>query len=451
MADSKKKSFVSRLTRRRTEPSRSPRVSEAVPTVALAGESIAAVLRCAREDLGRELSRVATDLKIRSVYLQAIEDGRFDDLPGATYAVGFVRAYADYLGLESEEIVARFKGEVESLNEQLQLVFPAPVPESKIPGGALLLVSALLVGLAYGGWFYLSGSDRHLADWIPDVPERLQSLVTDAPDSSAAAPEALAEAQPAASVEDTELQAAEIPPVAPAPPAEDSAGTPVAMLKAGQTPEAADTPASQEALEPQEMLDTLPAAGDVEQAAAEAPKIYEVPAVPSDSTGQPAAGSATLDEIVRAASPETPQAAGHALDVPAPEPVSVAAGSAASTANSIPQAPSPEGLLPEAEAREPRVYGAENAAARIVLRALLDSWVQIRDAEDNLLLTRVLQPGDTYQVPELSGLTLLTGNAGGLQIEIDGAAIPPLGPVGAVRRNIALAPERLLDGTAAAQ
>ena len=175
------------------------------------------------------------------------------------------------------------------------------------------------------------------------------------------------------------------------------------------------------------------------------------PAVAGGSTGQPAAGSATLDEIVQAASPEAPRATGPALDVSTPELVSVAAGPDALAADSIPLAPSPEGLLPQVEAREPRVYGAENAVARIVLRALLDSWVQIRDAEDSLLLTRVLQPGDTYRVPELSGLTLLTGNAGGLQIEVDGAAVPPLGPVGAVRRNIALDPERLLDGTAAAQ
>jgi cytoskeletal protein RodZ len=399
-------------------------VSDAVPTVALAGESIAAVLRCAREDLGRELARVATDLKIRRVYLQAIEDGRFDDLPGATYAVGFVRAYADYLGLESEVIVARFKDEVESLNEQLQLVFPAPVPESKMPGGALLLVSALLVGLAYGSWFYLSGSDRQLADWIPDVPERLQSLVADAPDSNADAPEALAEGP---------------------------ASTTVAALQTEQTPEPEGTLASQAPLEPQETLDTLPASGDVEQAAAVAPEIYAMPAVPSGSTGQPADGSATLDEVVEAASSEAPGTAGPALEMPAPEPISVAAGTPALAADSIPQAPSPEGLLPEAEAREPRIYGDETAVARVVLRALLDSWVQIRDAEDDLLLTRVLQPGDTYRVPEISGLTLLTGNAGGLQIEVDGAAVPPLGPVGAVRRNIALDPERLLDGTAAAQ
>jgi cytoskeleton protein RodZ len=441
---------VGRLTRRRAEPSRSPRVSEAVPTATPAGESIATVLRGAREDLGRELGRVSTDLRIRKVYLQAIEDGRFDDLPGATYAVGFVRAYADYLGLESEEIVGRFKDEVESLNEQLQLVFPAPVPESKIPGGALLLVSALLVALAYGGWFYLSSSDRQLADWIPDVPERLQSLITDAPDSSAAAPEEPAEAQPAVSVEDTELQAAEIPPATSAPPTEESAGTPVATLQPGQTPDAEDALASQEPQEPQEMLDTLPAAGDVEQTGVAVPD-PAVAAVPSDSAGEAAAGSASLSEIVQAASPEAPRSTELARDLSAPETVNVAAGSTASAANSIPQAPSPEGLLPEIEAREPRVYGSENAVARIVLRALLDSWVQIRDAEDSLLLTRVLQPGDTYRVPELSGLTLLTGNAGGLQIEVDGAAVPPLGPVGAVRRNIALDPERLLDGTAAAQ
>ena len=37
------------------------------------------------------------------------------------------------------------------------------------------------------------------------------------------------------------------------------------------------------------------------------------------------------------------------------------------------------------------VYGATNANARIVLRAVFDAWVQIRDADDALLLTKVLR------------------------------------------------------------
>ena len=41
--------------------------------------------------------------KWRSEIVQAIEDGRFNALPGPTYATGFVRAYADYLGLDLVE------------------------------------------------------------------------------------------------------------------------------------------------------------------------------------------------------------------------------------------------------------------------------------------------------------------------------------------------------------
>ena len=43
---------------------------------------------------------------------------------------------------------------------------------------------------------------------------------------------------------------------------------------------------------------------------------------------------------------------------------------------------------------------------------------------------------------------MLTGNAGGLEIRVDGVTVPPIGPVGTVRRQIALDPTRLLSGTA---
>ncbi len=107
---------------------------------------------------------------------------------------------------------------------------------------------------------------------------------------------------------------------------------------------------------------------------------------------------------------------------------------------SIPAAPQLASRIP---GREPQVYGADNVDARIVLRAHQDSWVQVRDAQDSLLLTRVLRQGDEYRVPNRSGLTLLTGNAGGIEILVDGRRVQPLGPLGAVRRDIVLDPEQL--------
>jgi hypothetical protein len=114
----------------------------------------------------------------------------------------------------------------------------------------------------------------------------------------------------------------------------------------------------------------------------------------------------------------------------------------------IPAPPTASRDLVLSTERFPRVYGESNLGTRIVLRALQDSWVQVRDRQDALLLTRVLRSGDTYYVPAQDGLTLLTGNAGGIVIEVDGVAVAPIGPVGAVRRQIALDPDRLLDGTA---
>ena len=55
-----------------------------------------------------------------------------------------------------------------------------------------------------------------------------------------------------------------------------------------------------------------------------------------------------------------------------------------------------------------------------------------------MLLTRVLKTGDTYNVPNRVGLKLHTGNAGGLRFDVDGLRAPAIGPIGAVRRDIAL-------------
>jgi cytoskeleton protein RodZ len=89
-------------------------------------------------------------------------------------------------------------------------------------------------------------------------------------------------------------------------------------------------------------------------------------------------------------------------------------------------------------------YGAPDGQARVVLHATADSWVQVRDKGSNLLFTRVLKPGEHYNVPNQQGLTLVAGNAGGLDITVDGMEAPHIGDTGRVARNVSLDPDHLL-------
>jgi cytoskeleton protein RodZ len=64
------------------------------------------------------------------------------------------------------------------------------------------------------------------------------------------------------------------------------------------------------------------------------------------------------------------------------------------------------------------------------------------------VFSRVLKSGETYAVPARAGLMLRTGNAGALQIAVDGKPVPSIGGIGAMRREVALDPGELAAGTA---
>jgi cytoskeleton protein RodZ len=83
---------------------------------------------------------------------------------------------------------------------------------------------------------------------------------------------------------------------------------------------------------------------------------------------------------------------------------------------------------------------------RIVLSATADAWMQVRDKSGQVLLNRVLHPGEFWSVPAQPSLVLTTGNAGGTDILVDGTTLPSLGASGAVRRDIPLDPELLKIG-----
>ena len=80
-------------------------------------------------------------------------------------------------------------------------------------------------------------------------------------------------------------------------------------------------------------------------------------------------------------------------------------------------------------------------AVQLVARE--EVWVEI-EQDGDLILTRTLKKGETYDVPESKiELFLKTGNAGGLDVFVDGKKVKALGPVGAVRSGISLSAEKL--------
>lgn len=81
-------------------------------------------LRTARGRRGLELAQVDADTHIRMRYLMALEDERFDLLPGAAYVRGFLRTYANYLGLEADLFVDEYNARFAPPEEPPPLLVP---------------------------------------------------------------------------------------------------------------------------------------------------------------------------------------------------------------------------------------------------------------------------------------------------------------------------------------
>lgn len=79
-----------------------------------------------------------------------------------------------------------------------------------------------------------------------------------------------------------------------------------------------------------------------------------------------------------------------------------------------------------------RVYGSQNADARLVLKANAPVWVRIEDTQGNVILTQTLLTGDSYRVPDRSDLVIIARDGGLLTVEIDGVAKGSLGTPGEI-------------------
>jgi cytoskeleton protein RodZ len=288
------------------------------------GNGVGDLLRTTRESYDLTLSEVAGVLRIRQEYLAALEENDPRALPAPAYVTGFLRVYAQYLGLDAEEIVRRLKREKADLSVVPELNFPVPLTERGIPGGSVIVVALLVCAVFYGAWNWYASAPRGTVALVEPVPARL------------------------------------LPPPSLDPPTV--------------------SPASAAAAEPRPTA-PLPAA---------------VPTVPA-----PAAPPPVQVASVQPAAP------------PATDPIAPPAGD--------------------------HVFGSA-VQGKLVVKATGDAWVEVLD-NDHPIWSRLLKSGDVYNPPK-DGLTMIVGNAGGIEVQVNGKTLPPIGAAGEVR-HIALDPAKL--------
>jgi cytoskeleton protein RodZ len=117
-------------------------------------------LRQAREAKHITLQEIAATTKISCRALQALEDEHFSQLPGGIFNKGFVRAYARYVGLDEEQMLAAYlatakvdgspETDMQAMSSQVATA-GAGAREPSVNGTTVVGILALIVALALGG------------------------------------------------------------------------------------------------------------------------------------------------------------------------------------------------------------------------------------------------------------------------------------------------------------
>lgn len=165
------------------------------------------ILRRTRVHYGQSLEDVEIILRIRAAQLQALEEGRIDLLPGRVYAIGFVRSYAEYLGLDGEKMVNLFKtqsGGGPAPRPRPERHFPVPASESKSPGSFILVSCIAGIIMVVAAFVTMTNKQAPVEPAsVPSVPQdlRAEQLAQQQPARLAvAAPPVMGPLHPAAPV-----------------------------------------------------------------------------------------------------------------------------------------------------------------------------------------------------------------------------------------------------------
>ena len=305
------------------------------------GRAVGRLLRDQREARGLSIKAVEVALRIRLQYLEAIEQGRFDLLPGAAYIPAFLRAYALHVGLDPEKVLTAYQlsGAV-PIKRPVALPADFPLAEKRAPIGLAVLTVLLVIGAGYAVWHYLPRQQSVVAEKVPPVPDRLLA------------------SRPAT---------VEQPTTATLPATQVAAPAPTQTHTAPGALPAETWPAPRHDLVP-----APPPPAVVSVPASPPPVVMSVPSI-----GQAQAAQPPSPEPVRSATPPV-------------EPQQEAVARGAITTTPVP-APTP---VPDVTAAPSLPMKADT---KVVVRT--NSWVELRAPDGDILAQTYVRAGESYTVP----------------------------------------------------
>jgi cytoskeleton protein RodZ len=419
-----------------TEPEDHTPVGEEQPM------TVGAYLRIARINAGLDVDQVAEALRLRPFQVKAIEESKYDLLPGKTFVTGFLRSYANLLNLDSVDVVQMFRDEDAGNIESPALYFPEPAEEGRMPGFGLLIAAGLGAVAIFGGWNYYQMRTAVKLEYVETVPEHLaihaNNVDTPAITEGKEYTTRESEEEPAlqsplemenlsdvASIIDEEetVKLAPKPDIAVDEAPQIDENTDLQTMESGPEPDAVT------AIETETEMLSTPDNMAKEKTVPETKLPVEVAAVEDIEESDDISSDFKKEEVID----DVPVLLPTAKEVTKKTSPDDARSRKLASADIILQKPEPEAL------------GLENTGSRIVVVANQESWVQIYSETGTAILTRIFRPGDSFMVPDQPNLKLMTGNAGGLQIRVDGKNVRSLGEKGAILKDFDLVAENLLN------
>ena len=297
--------------------------------------------RKVRERKHYSLEEISKVLRIGERYLEAIEEGNIEILPERVYTLGFVRAYAQYLGEKPTKCVEQFKQQTLLENQAVQLNLPDALRKSTTPNKMYLLIS-IGVAITVLLLLFLVKSFSQEKQEIPDLIPSEKTL---------------------------------------------------SRLETNDSAQIKFHNSATKNLDERDSSNSLSIMSPTQEASI---KVNE--STPSSD------GEKQLEDL--------------------------------KDSKTLNQSSDKNAVLEN---------NLQITSTHIKLTCIEETWVQIKDAQGNIILVKTMLPGESYEVPQKEGLILLTGNAGGLNITVGNAPSKSLGAKGEVKDNILLDDESLLS------